>query len=58
MSVSELYGRAVIVHADEDDLGKGDEEDSLTTGHSGKRIGCAIIGRASCGKKTRKAAAV
>jgi len=58
VSVSELYGRSVIVHADEDDLGKGHEEDSLTTGHSGKRIGCAIIGRAtqdSCGKKTRKA---
>jgi Cu-Zn family superoxide dismutase len=43
--LSELYGRAVIVHADEDDLGKGSHEDSKTTGHSGARIGCAIIGR-------------
>ena len=43
--LSELYGRSVIVHADEDDLGKGSHEDSKTTGHSGSRIGCAIIGR-------------
>lgn len=43
---SELLGRSVIVHADPDDLGKGDFEDSKTTGHSGKRISCAIIGRA------------
>lgn len=43
--LTELYGRSVIVHADEDDLGKGEHEDSKTTGHSGARIGCAIIGR-------------
>jgi Cu-Zn family superoxide dismutase len=45
---SELWGRALIVHADEDDLGRGGHEDSKTTGHSGARIGCAIFGRASC----------
>jgi len=54
--VNELYGRSVIVHADPDDYGKGGHEDSHTTGHSGARIGCAIIGR--CGgcetNKTRK----
>ena len=45
----DLWGRSLIVHEDEDDLGKGVFEDSLTTGHSGKRIGCAIFGRgASC----------
>jgi Cu-Zn family superoxide dismutase len=56
VTVSELLGRTLIVHADPDDLGKGGEEDSLTTGHSGKRIACSIIGRAAgCdGKKTRK----
>jgi len=43
--VSELFGRSVIVHADKDDYGLGEEEDSKTTGHSGKRIACAIIGR-------------
>jgi Cu-Zn family superoxide dismutase len=50
-----LLGRALIVHEDEDDLGKGDFPDSKTTGHSGKRIGCAIFGRTLCSKnKTRK----
>lgn len=57
--LSDLFGRSLIVHADKDDLGKGQEEDSKTTGHSGARIGCAIIGRArTCEKqevrKTRK----
>lgn len=54
---AELFGRALIVHADEDDLGLGGHEDSATTGHSGARIACALIGRvAPCkvGKKTRK----
>jgi len=45
---SELWGRAMIVHADEDDLGQGGHIDSKVTGHSGDRIGCAIFGRASC----------
>lgn len=45
VSVQELWGRSIIVHADEDDLGKGSHSDSHTTGHSGKRIGCAIFGR-------------
>lgn len=48
LSVESLFGRSVIIHADPDDLGKGDHEDSKTTGHSGARIGCAIIGRISC----------
>jgi Cu-Zn family superoxide dismutase len=43
--VDDLFGRSVIIHADEDDYGLGGFEDSLTTGHSGKRIACAIIGR-------------
>jgi len=56
VNVSELLGRTLIVHADPDDLGKGGEADSLITGHSGKRISCALIGRAKdCEeKKTRK----
>jgi superoxide dismutase, Cu-Zn family len=44
----DLWGRSVIVHADRDDYGLGGEEDSLTTGHSGKRIACAVIGRMEC----------
>jgi Cu-Zn family superoxide dismutase len=52
---SELWGRSLIVHADEDDLGLGPHEDSNTTGHSGARIGCAIFGRMKpCTAKTRK----
>jgi Cu-Zn family superoxide dismutase len=58
----DLFGRSAIVHADEDDLGKGEFEDSRTTGHSGARIGCALIGRAAMShcqpkrtkRKTRK----
>jgi Cu-Zn family superoxide dismutase len=53
--VSDLWGRSLIVHADEDDLGRGPHEDSGTTGHSGARIGCAIFGRmAACGGDSQK----
>jgi len=41
-----IIGRGLIIHADEDDLGKGGQPDSLTTGHAGKRIACAVIGYA------------
>ena len=44
-SVKDLLGRSIIVHEGEDDLGQGGFEDSKITGHSGKRMGCAIIGR-------------
>jgi len=53
VSLSDLYGRSFIVHEDADDLGKGTFEDSKTTGHSGKRIACAVVGR-SFKKQTRK----
>ena len=39
-----VIGRSVIVHADEDDLGRGGHTDSLTTGHAGKRLACGVIG--------------
>ena len=51
VSVRDLWGRSIIIHADEDDLGKGAFEDSAVTGHSGKRMACAIFGR---GAQTRK----
>ena len=57
ITVKDLWGRSIIVHDDEDDLGKGPFEDSKVTGHSGARIGCAIFGRTSCKPKyntTRK----
>ncbi|KAL7098137.1 hypothetical protein ACP275_10G186400 [Erythranthe tilingii] len=39
-----ILGRAVVVHADADDLGKGGHELSKTTGNAGARVGCGIIG--------------
>lgn len=47
-TVHDLLGRSFVVHADEDDLGKGGFPDSKVTGHSGARIACALIGRAMC----------
>jgi len=41
---SNIIGRAIVIHADPDDNGLGGHEDSLTTGHAGKRIACAVIG--------------
>jgi Cu-Zn family superoxide dismutase len=43
-TLEEILGRSIVVHLDVDDLGRGPYSDSLTTGHSGKRIGCGIIG--------------
>lgn len=42
-----VIGRSCVVHENQDDLGKGNFEDSKTTGHSGPRIACGIIGMAS-----------
>ncbi|KAL5767889.1 hypothetical protein ACOSQ2_014672 [Xanthoceras sorbifolium] len=39
-----ILGRAVVVHADPDDLGIGGHELSKTTGNAGGRVGCGIIG--------------
>ena len=43
-STANIIGRGLIIHADEDDCGKGGFADSLTTGHAGERIACAVIG--------------
>ena len=40
----EIAERSVVIHEDMDDLGMGNHSDSLTTGHAGKRITCAVIG--------------
>ena len=45
-SDANIIGRGLIIHKDKDDLGKGSNELSLTTGNSGDRIACAIIGYA------------
>lgn len=39
-----IIGRSIVIHEDEDDNGKGGHADSLTTGHAGKRIDCAVLG--------------
>ena len=46
-SKANIIGRGLIIHADPDDCGMGGHETSLTTGNSGKRIACAVIGIAS-----------
>ncbi|KAJ2826291.1 hypothetical protein IWW50_002436 [Coemansia erecta] len=38
-----VVGRALVLHAGEDDLGKGGFSDSLTTGHAGDRLACGVI---------------
>lgn len=39
-----VVGRSLVLHQDVDDLGRGGQEDSSTTGHSGNRIACGVIG--------------
>ncbi|XP_077864012.1 uncharacterized protein LOC100367813 [Saccoglossus kowalevskii] len=40
-----IIGRAFVVHEGEDDLGKGGDEGSRTTGNAGKRMACCVVGR-------------
>ena len=39
-----ILGRSVVIHAKEDDLGRGVDEESKKTGNSGKRLACGAIG--------------
>lgn len=41
-----ILGRGLIIHADPDDCGLGDNAASALNGNAGKRIACAIIGYA------------
>ncbi|KAI9561944.1 copper zinc superoxide disumtase 1 [Daphnia sinensis] len=38
-----ILGRSIVVHANEDDLGRQDNEESKRTGNSGSRLACGII---------------
>jgi len=42
-----IVGRALVVHAGVDDLGKGGHKDSLTTGNAGGRLACGIVALAA-----------
>ena len=39
-----IIGRSVVIHNGIDDLGLGNNKESLETGNAGERIDCAIIG--------------
>ncbi|GFY01475.1 superoxide dismutase [Trichonephila clavipes] len=42
-----IVGRAIVIHANQDDLGRGGNEESLRTGNAGARVGCCVIGAAA-----------
>jgi len=39
-----IIGRGLIIHADKDDCGLGNNAESKITGNAGKRIACSVIG--------------
>jgi len=42
--IHSILGRGLVIHAGQDDMGKGGDEGSLKTGNAGARVACAVIG--------------
>ena len=42
-----IIGRSIVIKSNEDDLGRGGHEYSLSTGNSGQRISGGVVGIAS-----------
>jgi len=47
LKVWDIIGRAVVVHAQPDDLGRTDHPDSKKTGNAGARVSCGLIARSA-----------
>ncbi|XP_074848664.1 extracellular superoxide dismutase [Cu-Zn] [Carettochelys insculpta] len=39
-----IMGRAIVIHEQEDDMGKGNNKASLENGNAGRRLACCVIG--------------
>ncbi|XP_066488534.1 extracellular superoxide dismutase [Cu-Zn] [Tiliqua scincoides] len=39
-----VIGRSVVIHEQEDDMGRGNNKASLANGNAGKRLACCVIG--------------
>ncbi|NXA30885.1 SODE dismutase, partial [Eudromia elegans] len=39
-----ILGRSVVIHEQEDDMGKGNNKASLENGNAGRRLACCVIG--------------
>ncbi|KAL6089492.1 hypothetical protein STEG23_001258 [Scotinomys teguina] len=50
-----ILGRAVVVHAGEDDLGRGGNQASLENGNAGRRLACCVVGASASEAWTRQA---